>query len=221
MEVVATKCETIRNTWHNRWLSGQPVPKWKSPCEIVIHAHRQSYLSAVGRAGGSTLGSSLVRRHQDGSVTRRIDLLTTENGELPALAHELVHVILSDYFPEGTPPLWIDEGLAMLLDTPRKQALHLRDCSVAIESGTMLPLQHLLHLDRPTSPAQFPAVYGQSLTLTRFFTQRAAPEKLLEFVRHSQAKGYDDALRVVYEIRGFDELEREWRSFVRSELNNS
>ncbi|MFO0906450.1 MAG: hypothetical protein U0939_25825 [Pirellulales bacterium] len=168
MEVVATQCETIRNSWNKRWLSGKHAPKWKSPCEIVIHVQRQSYLSAVGRAGGSTLGSSLVRRHQDGTVTRRIDLLTTENGELPALAHELVHVILADHFSEGTPPLWIDEGLAMLLDTPQKQALHLRDCRMAIESGTMLPLQDLLQLDRPTSPAQFPAVYGQSLTLTRF-----------------------------------------------------
>jgi hypothetical protein len=220
-EVVAAKCASLRSAWHERWMSGQPVATWESPCEVVIHAHRQSYLSAVGRAGGSTLGSSLVRRQHDGSVTRRIDLLTTENGDLPALAHELTHVILADQFPHGSPPLWIDEGLAMLLDSPRKQSLHLRDCGMAIQSGTRLPLKELLHLDRPTSPAQFPAVYGQSLMLTRFFTSRAAPEKLLEFVRHSQSKGYDDALRAVYGIRSWDELELEWRSFVHSELGNS
>jgi hypothetical protein len=166
------------------------------------------------------LGSSLVRRESDGKVTRRIDLLPSPDGELTALAHELVHVILADHFPDGPPPLWIDEGLAMLLDAPHKQSRHWRDCGLAIETGTMLPLQHLLQLDRPTSPTQFPAVYGQSLTLTKFLAERDDPGKLLTFVNHSLAKGYADALQTIYGIRDWEVLDREWREFVTSQGNN-
>jgi hypothetical protein len=128
--------------------------------------------------------------------------------------------MLADHFPAGT-PLWIDEGLALLSDTPQKQAMHWRDCGIAIQSGTMLPLQRLMELDRPTSPAQFPAVYGQSLTLTRFLAVKDDPEKILEFVRHARKSGYVDALQTIYGIRGWEELEREWRAYIRSQADVS
>lgn len=211
---VASKCRSLRREWSKHWLSGRLTTRWTTPCEIVVHADRQSYLASVGRAGGATLGSSLVRRNSDGTVTRRIDLLPAAGGELTALAHELVHVILADHFPDGPPPLWLDEGLAMLLDTPQKQARHWRDCHEAIEIGEALPLPQLLLLDRPPAPRQFPAVYGQSLALTRFLMEKGAPETLLAFVHHAQEKGYVNALETHYGIRGWENLERRWRAFV-------
>lgn len=217
---MVAQCHAIRNDWNRQWTGGSSSVRWTTPCEVVIHHHRQSYLAAVGRGGSNTSGSSLVRRERDGSTTRRIDLLPTINGECTALAHELVHVMLADHFPAGT-PLWIDEGLALLCDTPQKQSMHWRDCGIAIQTGTMLPLQLLMELDRPTSPAQFPAVYGQSLTLTRFLASKDSPVKMLEFVRHAQKKGHLDALRMIYGIGGWDELEREWRAFIGSEADAS
>lgn len=213
--VVEAQCRTIRSDWNQRWIGGPSSVRWTTPCQVVIHRSQQSYLAAVGRWGGSTSGSSLVRREPDGSTTRRIDLLPTPNGECTSLAHELVHVMLADHFPAGT-PLWIDEGLALLCDTPQKQSMHWRDCAIAMQSGTMLPLQRLMELDRPTSPAQFAAVYGQSLTLTRFLATKEDPVKILEFVRHARKSGHLDAMQTIYGIRGWEELEREWRAYVNS-----
>lgn len=218
---IGAQCETLRRTWHAKWLVGHDCEPWQPPCEVVVHRHRSSYQQAVGRAGAATSGSSLVRRTQEQKVSRRIDLLIAADNELPALAHELVHVILADVFPDGFPPLWVDEGLAMLSDTPVKQNRHWRDCHQAVKVGTALPLRELLHLDRPPSPAQFPAVYGQSLSLARFFAQRGRPEQMLAFVHHAHRAGYVAALKEIYDLDGFHELETAWRRFVRTESEGS
>lgn len=216
---VATKCRMLRQEWSKQWLSGRSAKTWTTPCEIVVHAHRQSYLASVGRAGVVTVGSSLVRRNSDGSVTRRIDLLPANDGELTALAHELVHVILADHFPDGLPPLWIDEGLAMLMDAPQKQARHWRDCDTAMQTGQFLPLQQLVSLDRSPSSGRFPALYGQSLALTRFLTEKGEPETLLAFVIHAGEHGYPAALQIYYGIRSWEDFESQWRAFMASRSN--
>jgi len=220
-EDVGAHCEALRRKWHAKWLVGQDCAQWQPPCEIVVHRHRSSYQQAVGRAGAATSGSSLVRRTQEQQVSRRIDLLVAADNVLPALPHELVHVILADIFPDGFPPLWVDEGLAMLSDTSAKQNRHWRDCHHAVNVGTALPLRELLHLDRPPSPAQFPAVYGQSLSLARFFAQRGQPEQMLAFVHHARRAGYVEALKEIYDLDGFHELETAWRRFVRAEAEAS
>lgn len=214
---VLKRCESMRRTWSETWLRSDDSTDWQHPCEIIVHRHRGGYERAVGRSGATTLGSSLVRRTKGQPVVRRIDLLATADNDLPALAHELAHILLSDVFPDGIPPLWIDEGLAMLFDSPTKQQLHWRDCLRVLDTGTALPLRDLLHLDRPPSPGQFPAVYGQSLSLARFLIQRRSPDQLFAFVHHARRAGYADALREIYDLESIDELEMAWRRFVRSE----
>lgn len=218
---VTSRCEQLRREWLAKWVDEQPCAQWQPPCEIVIHRHRGSFQQSVGRAGASALGSSLVRRDGEQPIVRRIDLLATSENELPALAHELVHIMLADIFKDGFPPLWVDEGLAMLVDTAAKQRLHWRDCHHALNSGTALPLRDLLHLDRPPAPHQFPAVYGQSLSLARFFAHRGRPEQMLAFVHRARHAGYLEALRDTYGLDGFEELEVAWRRFVRAESEGS
>lgn len=214
---VLARCESMRRTWRETWLRSDDSTNWQHPCEIVVHRHRTGYVRAVGRAGATTLGSSLVRRTKGQPVVRRIDLLATAENDLPALAHELAHILLSDVFPEGSPPLWIDEGLATLFDSPSKQQQHWRDCHRVLDMGTALPLLDLLQMDRPPSPGQFPAVYGQSLSLARFLIQRRSPDQLIAFVHHARRAGYADALREIYDLESIDELEVAWRRFVRSD----
>lgn len=208
-EVLALATKTRREA-HGRWLAEEPQLRWQPRCEIVVHPHRASYLRAVGGAGGQTSGASLIKCVAGQIVERRVDVLVNENGECPALAHELTHVVLADFFDGRQPPPWIDEGIATLADSEQKRALHHRDCRRAIENGQAIDLAELLELERLTSREQAAAFYGQSLSLVEFLADRGKPARLLTLVKLAQSQGYDHALREVYDINGIGELRSLW-----------
>lgn len=211
---VLQDCRELRADLQRKWLGDAPETSWLPRCEIVVHASRKSYLHVVGRGGSQTLGSSLVELKKGNVVTRRIDLLPDASGRLTALPHELTHVVLADRFAGRQPPRWLDEGIATLADSARKQALHFRDCQDALRGGTALRLINVLELEQFASAQQVPAFYGQSLSLVRFLAAADRPETVLQFVESALETGYDHALRQHYGIDSVAALEREWRDFA-------
>ena len=144
-------------------------------------------------------------------ANRRIDLVLDQQGALTALPHELTHVILADCFAGRQPPLWIDEGIAMLADTHEKQMLHERDCLDALSSKNTLPIGALVRLEQFFSSNQVAPFYGQSLSLVRMLAQQKSPETLIEFAKDSMDKGIETALNHHYQIEDIRELESRWR----------
>ena len=211
---VAAKCERLRTQWCRQWLGNPPSRVWTPACDVIVHGDRGSYLQAVGRAGASTFGSSLTRRDRDGRLIRRIDLLVDAERQLTALDHELVHVILAEHFDGGLPPLWLDEGLAMLVDRPDKQQRHQRDCDGAVRQQRTFALHELFRLESP-HPSQFATLYGQSLSVTRYLVRRADATTLIEFARAARRVGYDQALSEHYGIANCAALEQEWIAHAR------
>ncbi len=211
---VLETCVATVARWNEVW-GGNDVPRWSPPCEIVLHRDRGSYLSVVGRAGGGTTGSSLVRRLPRGGLERRIDLLVAHDGSFSALSHELVHVLLADRYGGRLPPLWLDEGVAMWWDSTDKQRRHWDDCENAWIEGRQVPLVELLSIDAMPSADRLAAVYGESLTLTRFLASRGAPSKLLELPAKAAQIGYRRAIAETYDLT-WEELEAEWRAYVAS-----
>lgn len=207
---VTALATTTRREAHGRWLADEPQQPWRPRCQIVVHPNRASYLRAVGGAGGQTSGASFIKCVAGQIVERRVDVLANENGECSALAHELTHVVLADFFEGRQPPPWIDEGIATLADSEEKRALHRRDCRQAFQNGEAIDLAELLELERLTSREQAAAFYGQSLSLVEFLADRGQPTRLLTLVELAQSKGYDRALRDVYKINGIGELRRLW-----------
>lgn len=206
------RCEAYREELQTAWL-GNAAP-WKSRCNVVVHASRAAYLEAVGRGGGQTYGSSLIRFNQGQVAVRRIDLLPNADGEATALRHELTHVVLADRFGGRQPPRWVDEGVATLADSQEKRRLHQRDCLTALDSGKAIPLVELLRLERCTSSDQAAAFYGQSLSLVSYLIEQDSPDRLLAMVELGMQKGFDDALRATYGIESLGVLERDWRAFA-------
>jgi hypothetical protein len=207
---VLAECIALRRKLQAAWFDDQQPSPWRPRCEVVVHSRRASYLAAVGRGGAQTMGSSLTETSRGRIVRRRIDLLVDETGAVPALAHELTHVLLADRFDGGVQRR-ADEGLALLADTPRKQTLHHRDLAYALRTGTTLRVAELLSFERPAAPEQIGVFYGQSLSLVRFFMTRSDRRRLTSFLVSSQNHGYDRALRDVYHIDGVAHLERLWR----------
>ena len=211
---VARQCLSVREQIHGQWLGKTSIELWQPCCEVVLHGNKQSYVQSVGRGASQTSGSSLIQ-FSDGKITkRRLDLLVDQNGRLPALHHELTHVVLADRFAGKLPPRWADEGIATLADSSTKQLLHQRDCLAALRNGTSLRLLDLLQLEEFTSRHQVPAFYGQSLSLIRFLTDYGGSSRLVPFLQLADAQGYDRALREIYDIDGVSHLETLWRDYA-------
>jgi hypothetical protein len=215
-EEVASTCKSLRKQLQETWLGEPAVHDWRPPCEIVLHATRTSYSQAVGEGAAQTTGNTMIRCQQKRITTRRIDLLVDNKGRLPALAHELTHVVLADRFVGRQPPLWADEGMAVLADSASKRALHHRDCLTALGNGTALRIVDLMRLERFTPTSEVAAFYGQSQSLVQFLIDRHSPSRFVQFLTLSIDQGYDRALWEVYEIEDTRQLEKLWQRNVLS-----
>ncbi|QDV73778.1 hypothetical protein K2D_20310 [Planctomycetes bacterium K2D] len=216
-EVIGKSVE-LRRKAHELWMPEKTWASWQPRCEIVLHSNRSSYLRYVGPSGSKTSGASLIERSGDGIAKRRIDLLVDQAGGYSALAHELTHVVLADWFGGRQPPPWVDEGIATLADSEEKQSLHCRDCRRALANGSAMQLVELVELRKLSSRDQAAAFYGQSLSLVSYLSACDKPEKLLPFVDLATASGYDSAIREVYGIDGIGALHRLW---LNHELSNA
>lgn len=194
--------------WH--WRGAEAPAEWNPKCEIVVHATRASYTAAVGRGSEFSFGSSLIDNRGGRCVARRIDLLADSRGELSALPHELTHVVISDMLGSRIPPRWLDEGIALLADSLDKQQRHAKDLTAATARRQQFRAAELMQLQGYPHPSRIPAFYAQSGSLVAFLARKGEPAKLLTFVERSQEKGYDAALREIYDIDGMTALEREW-----------
>jgi hypothetical protein len=208
------RCEQLRIELQRRWLGEQPQEAWQPRCVVVLHGTRGSYVKAVGSAGQQTSGSSLLKIDQGRVLARRLDLLVDVRDDVPALSHELTHVILAECFDGHQPPRWLDEGLATMADSVKKRTLHHRDCREALREGTALRMVELLNLERLSSADQFAAFYGQSLLLVQFFCELGEPQRILEFAAMAREHGYDRALHTHFAINGVADLERQWLDFA-------
>jgi hypothetical protein len=205
--------EAMRNSLAALWLGESPgKSSWTPRCEIVVHAHRQSYLKATGAAGAVTSGSTLVRFSAGKVASRRIDLLADRASRpFETIAHELVHAIFAERFPDSPPPRWAEEGAALLADTQTKRSAHERDFKQALRSGTAFRVADLVRMNDYPPPTRFAAFYGQSLVLVSFLTQLGEPGDFVRFVDRAIEAGHDDALEEVYHISSAGQLEQLWR----------
>jgi hypothetical protein len=214
-EDVARYCETLCCHLHRLLLGEDQSRVWQPKCEVVLHPSRTSYLQAVGRGGGETVGSSAIRIKSGKILHRRIDLLADDQRRsMSALRHELIHVLFAELFPGEAPPRWAEEGLALLHDSHDKQERHLDDLRTAVKTRTTIPLHRLFATaDYPTG-WQRAVFYGQSISVAGYLTQLNTPEQFLHFVQLCLKEGHEVALRKVYRIESLAELERGWHHHV-------
>jgi hypothetical protein len=202
----------LRNALYAKWLGEDAAKDWNPKCQIVLHSSKQSYVSAVGRGGERTVGSSLVKTDKGHVKSRRIDLLGAGTNFLSAaLPHELTHVVLKDRFTSTVVPRWADEGMAILADSEAKQGRHQRDLQQALAQRTTFHAVELLTMDEYPSSSRFGTFYGQSASLTGFLVSRKNPELFVQFLDRAREAGYDTALQECYDIAGVGELDRQWR----------
>ena len=214
LESTLRQCEDARRELTKTWNVVESEREWSPKCAICIHRDRMSYTKAIGMEGAQTEGSSSIQVDKGQVVGRRIDLFSASKGFLPALKHELTHVVIADRFKGQVPPHWFDEGIAMLADQREKQLLHLRDCFESVGTRRSLPLEKLLSLEQFQSAEQMAPFYGQSLTLVSMLAEKQPASVLVDFAIDAKSLGYAAALKKHYDIGSVKSLEKEWLAYV-------
>jgi hypothetical protein len=210
-ETLARHAEGLLSQLRQKWLGRATQDAWTPKCDVYLHKNRASYLAAVGRGAGQTVGSSLVKNDGPRIIARRLDLVGRSDFLSAALPHELTHIVLKDRFVETPLPRWADEGSAILADTDDKQERHRSDLQRGAASGKTFRAMDLLTLEEYPTREKFGVFYGQSASLTEYLVARKNPTVFLTFIEKASSSGYDVALRDVYGIANVGELERLWQ----------
>ena len=219
---VALHCEEVRDLLAAAYGFTAESTCWSPKCEVFLFLSKHKYGAVVGREAMETLGSSLVRPETGAVQSRRIDLRTDVPNYLQeVLAHELTHVLIADHFRDGPPPLWYDEGLALLADSQSKQSLHQRDLRNGLNQGSAFSLASLLTAKSYPPSDKVGVFYGQCASVARCLHQVGPPEKIHEFARRSDQIGINLALQETYGIAGTTELEPLWRKSLNSQATFS
>lgn len=209
---VAARCEELRSSLIAAHGIVEEIKDWNPKCQVFLFSNKHKYGAAVGREAMETLGSSLVTPKSGAVKGRRIDLRTEVPNYLQeVLPHELCHVLIADFFHDGPPPLWYDEGLALLADSETKQTLHQKELRAGINRRAEFSLSEILTAKEYPSAGRVGIFYGQCASLARCLSKKGSPDKIHRFAKRCGEIGVNLALEECYDIAGLPELERQWR----------
>jgi hypothetical protein len=211
--VIRAHAETVRTRAFETLLGDSSPRPWQPRCDVHVHATPGAFSAAVGGPPDVAQGATSIDFSGDSVSLRRIDLLAAGDALVPpALAHELVHVVLADRFTAGPPPRWADEGLAVLFDQDGKQRDHERDFRAARHRGQAWTAADLVALDDyPPGPGRQRVFYGQSAALVRWLIDRKDARTFVRFLEHCPELGLRAALERHYDLHSVTDLELAWK----------
>jgi hypothetical protein len=219
---LAAVCEQRRSKIAATWVPQTAESKWTPRCEIVVHPDVNAYTRCLGRGSEQTSGCSTLTLDQGRVVLRRIDLRAdAADWRTDSLPHELTHIVLADEFSTNRIPPWADEGIAMLAESPEKLGRRCDALDSVSAVGRIRAIREIVKLNRRSPQIDPSAFYGQSVGLVAFLLEKGTPQQLLQFIARGQADGYERAMRDVYGVESWSELERGWRTTAtRAKLTN-
>jgi Peptidase MA superfamily len=216
-ESAAQAAESVRAAQAKRWGSSALQGAWSTRCEIYLYPDGKAFAKATGQPESSP-GFSTIESDRKQITTRRVHLRADQPRLVDAvLPHEVTHVVVADLFTAQQIPRWADEGIAVLAEPETEQNLRAADLRESLSSGQVFELRQLMSTDTPEAK-DWSLYYAQSVSLTRFLVDQGTPAQLIQFVRESGRKGADAALREVYRIGGFAELQKQWQDYARRQL---
>jgi hypothetical protein len=212
---VAEAAEAARSAGLKRWGDPNRGLPWTPRCEILLFPTAQDFSRETGQPPDSP-GFSTMGMNEGRIVFRRVHLRADHPNVVRAvLPHEVTHVVLADLFPVKQVPRWADEGMAVLAEPTAEQDLRARDLDEPLAAGKVFRLNQLMSMDYP-DPRHWALYYAQSVSLTRFLVEQGTPAQFVDFVQRSQRSGFEPALKRVYKIADFAELQSRWTAYARS-----
>jgi hypothetical protein len=217
-EQVARAAEAARAAQAKRWGDPGRGAPWSPRCEVVLFPTAAEFSKATGQPPDSP-GFSTMGMNEGRIILRRIHLRADHPNTVRAvLPHEVTHVVLADLFPHQQIPRWADEGMAVLAEPASEQSLRAADLNEPLATGRLFRLNDLTGMDYPDG-RYWSVYYAQSVSLTRFLVEQGTPAQFVEFVQEAQRTSYEPALKKVYKIAGYNELQARWLAYAKAKAS--
>jgi hypothetical protein len=185
---------------------------------VVLFPTARDFSRETGQPPDSP-GFSTMGMNEGRIVFRRVNLRADHPNTVRAvLPHEVTHVVLADLFPRQQIPRWADEGMAVLAEPSSEQALRAGDLQEPLAAGKLFRLSDLMGMDYPDAK-HWGLYYAQSVSLTRFLVEQGTPSQFIEFVQTSQRTGFEPALKQVYKIADYSDLQTRWLTYARAKAS--
>lgn len=214
-EEVAQLSERARTSSQNHWFRDEASPDWEPKCHMYLYPTGQEYSMATNVGPESPGHSSVV--NNSGQIQRREVHLRADDPTMKyaVLPHEVTHVVLAGRFGTHSLPRWADEGMAVLTEPVDKQDAHLANLARTHVMGRAYTCGQVMTMAQYPPGDRMRDFYAHSVGICRCLVERHGHEKLVQFLRLSLDTGnYEQALKQIYGMNSFAELEREFRGFV-------
>jgi hypothetical protein len=213
----STAAEAVRSKQAKRWGSTATRATWSPKCEIYLYPTPKDFAQMTGQPETSP-GFSTMGVNGNRIIARRVNLRGDHPQLLTAiLPHEVTHVVLADLFTDKQIPRWADEGMAVLAEPVSEQIGRTNDLATPLEQNRLFKLSELMAIDYPNAES-WPIYYAQSVSLTQYLVELGTPGQFVSFVKSAQRQGVEQALRDVYQIEGFADLESRWQNYARRQI---
>lgn len=201
---VGEAAEVYRKELAIEW-TGKPLPgNWSSKCPIEVK---------VGKMGA---GGATTFNFQDGEVYGwKMEIFGSEERILDSvLPHEINHTIFACHFRRPL-PRWADEGAASLIENESERMRLRRIHDQVMNTTRKIPLKTLLEIKNyPSDKQQVLTLYAEGHSLADYLIQKADKPTYLKFLQVAHDRGWDHALKSVYQIEGVEGLEAIWDKWV-------
>ncbi|MBI2922927.1 MAG: hypothetical protein HYY18_17875 [Planctomycetes bacterium] len=192
---------------HNEYV-GAGYPAWSGGGTIADYQSLDAFVS--GKVGASI---ALFQLGRDGK-------LNPELSEPVVLPHELTHLVLGEHFGQTPLPVWINEGVAQLVQFEgRERADDLLAPAVAKNPACVFKLRDLVASGGyPKDPAAIGAFYYQSVSFLGWIHDTCGEEKLRQFLAAlKKGRSAEDALKPLFpSASGKDWLDRVHEDWVKA-----
>lgn len=204
--------ETTRAAVRQEWLDLDADHGWSPKCDVFLYPDRDEYETLTGYAAES-MGYANLEIGSGKVWKRRLDLRADQaDFHETSLPHEVTHVVLADRFHHRQIPRWSDEGIAVLVEPPRRKWELEAILAASEAAGTLFPVRDLLQM-RHYPPERTLLFYAQSASLVEWLLERSSGPALVAFLLTAQTSGYEAALERHFQIAGVTRLEDQWRGW--------
>jgi len=194
----------------------------KDRIKVYLYADRESYLRGEFHPPAWSNGIAYFDRRSIATFVQEGGRRTTD-----VISHEMTHVLFESYWAEvgKPPPVWLNEGLAMLEEARDPSRPEDSDWyqSMALLSGRALPMARFVAI-KPVEDAEGLKMdkddvtlwYVQAYSTIHFLYRRHTRLQFFQLVKGLRdGKTLTEMLWQVYRYRTLDDFETAWRVWLK------
>ncbi len=195
---------------------------WKARAEIYVYDNKEAYIRNTNMPEWS------------GGCARPLEKKIYTYAEAYqfikyTLAHELAHLIFTEFVEKKKVPLWLDEGVAVYIEKENDWYSLKNQMAHILSRSEQIPFEEILeaefsNLDRERDPSEelsadnyVKKFYLESWSIVYFLIKKYGKDEFRQLVRNiRQGLGFNDSFfRTYRSLKDMEEFKEKWKEYYR------